>query len=481
MNVLKRHKNSIFSLIFILSAVFVSCKNESDYSQDIKEDYTSNYTFYSDNPEATESFFTMNCSFEIGTKVYAEKDFPNNSTPDFNGRKTGYKINGWAYYKNPLNSSETLSSPLDSYIEFNPDGSVNNMLVVSLPASFYVNQWEPISYSVTFYGNGGTDSAGSSEQTQANFFYDEATPLNSNPFSRDSYCFSGWGTSENQNPLYPSYYNDSTVLNMTSKDGDTIKLYALWVMGNILISFDAGEGSGTMESITVSIGSSLPSLEDTVAALTPPAGKVFSGWTCEWQAPYGNSTYTKFFTPNQILDGENYPGKNITLVAQWQTPIYVVDFITNGGTYIEPQWIESGGTATEPAPPVKEGYTFEGWYTDFSLEEKFSFSTPITEEKHLVAKWIQEKASVEGKLPDNIAIEYTADSIIFRVVGEGTYSNFQWIFDGSTVQNSPDNSLTISYSDPAYMDHLTHTVFVGGIPADDVTDVITAGFKFRIN
>ena len=46
----------------------------------------------------------------------------------------------------------------------------------------------------------------------------------------------------------------------------------------------------------------------------------------------------------------------------------VVSFVTNGGTAIEPIIAAAGTTITAPAAPAREGYTFEGWYSDVTLQ-----------------------------------------------------------------------------------------------------------------
>jgi uncharacterized repeat protein (TIGR02543 family) len=56
--------------------------------------------------------------------------------------------------------------------------------------------------------------------------------------------------------------------------------------------------------------------------------------------------------------------------------------------------VTGGDTATEPSPaPTKTNYTFAGWYTSTdggeTLQNKFNFSTPITADTTLYARWIE--------------------------------------------------------------------------------------------
>ena len=55
---------------------------------------------------------------------------------------------------------------------------------------------------------------------------------------------------------------------------------------------------------------------------------------------------------------------------------------------MDAQSVESGRTATKPADPTKSGFTFAGWFSDSALTSAFSFSTAITKDITLYAKWI---------------------------------------------------------------------------------------------
>ena len=71
------------------------------------------------------------------------------------------------------------------------------------------------------------------------------------------------------------------------------------------------------------------------------------------------------------------------------TATYKVSFNTNGGSAVSAQTVQSGKTATQPANPTKSGYKFDGWYSDSALTKSFNFSTPITANTTLYAKWLQ--------------------------------------------------------------------------------------------
>lgn len=91
-----------------------------------------------------------------------------------------------------------------------------------------------------------------------------------------------------------------------------------------------------------------------------------------------------------VWDFENETvSQDITLYAKWTSIAYTVTFETNEGTPIEAQLVPEGTFATKPVPaPTKEGYLFEGWYTEQTMTNLFDFYTPITKDITLYAKWM---------------------------------------------------------------------------------------------
>ncbi|MBR2781745.1 MAG: leucine-rich repeat protein [Oscillospiraceae bacterium] len=67
----------------------------------------------------------------------------------------------------------------------------------------------------------------------------------------------------------------------------------------------------------------------------------------------------------------------------------IVTFDVNGhGTAPDAQEVEVNGTASEPARPSADGYIFLGWYTEPSCKTKYDFSTPVTGDITLYARWL---------------------------------------------------------------------------------------------
>jgi uncharacterized repeat protein (TIGR02543 family) len=65
---------------------------------------------------------------------------------------------------------------------------------------------------------------------------------------------------------------------------------------------------------------------------------------------------------------------------------FTVTFISNNST-LSTQTIASGATAATPTAPTLSGYTFGGWYSDSGFSSLYNFSTPVTYNISIYAKW----------------------------------------------------------------------------------------------
>ena len=69
---------------------------------------------------------------------------------------------------------------------------------------------------------------------------------------------------------------------------------------------------------------------------------------------------------------------------------YTVTFDSDGGSSVASQSVVIGKYVTEPSTPIKHGYVFLGWYYG---SDKWNFSTPVTGNMTLKAKWTPDPTS----------------------------------------------------------------------------------------
>ena len=116
-----------------------------------------------------------------------------------------------------------------------------------------------------------------------------------------------------------------------------------------------------------------------------------------------NHTFAGWYNGDEKFDFDadttNAPNV-LELVAKWDINQYTIKFVSEHGKAPTSQNVPYNGTATDPGKLTEEGYTFIGWYTDDTRTKEFDFSTPITGDTKVYAKW-EKNAPV---LPDTYAL-----------------------------------------------------------------------------
>ena len=140
--------------------------------------------------------------------------------------------------------------------------------------------------------------------------------------------------------------------------------------GRVNINYTDADGKKIAEPTVINgaIGEAYTAKEKTID------GYKFSHWNGESSGKIGESV------------------TDITAVYT-RTDSFHINFSTNGGTSVTSLAVAPNGVATKPTDPVKDGYIFDGWYTDAELTTPFDFSQPITKDVELFAKWKKENAS----------------------------------------------------------------------------------------
>lgn len=102
---------------------------------------------------------------------------------------------------------------------------------------------------------------------------------------------------------------------------------------------------------------------------------VFKGW-------YNGGTLWDFASDK--VDG------SLTLTAHWEGVSFKVTFVDGVESTEDLVETVQGGTAVaKPVDPVRDGFTFEGWFVDEACTEAYDFSAGVTRDTTLYAKWAQ--------------------------------------------------------------------------------------------
>lgn len=116
------------------------------------------------------------------------------------------------------------------------------------------------------------------------------------------------------------------------------------------------------------------------------------------------------------------------------TGYYTIRFDSNGGTKIKNQYVKKDGLASEPTAPTNKELIFDGWYLSNNFVKKFDFSTKITTDYFLFAKWSEKTDGGDVVPPDgddktNHSPE-GATLVDWYIVGSGSLFTKEWSVDG---------------------------------------------------
>lgn len=173
--------------------------------------------------------------------------------------------------------------------------------------------------------------------------------------TKENYTFAGW-------------YNGNKKFDFTTVPTGDVTLTAKWTANDYYVSFVTEHGDPPTSQNVKYNGTA-----DDPGKLSED-GYTFDGW-------YTDETYTKEFDFTKPITS------NTTVYAKWTANDYEVSFITEHGKTPTSQNVKYNGTATNPGELTAEGYTFIGWYADEAHKTKFDFSTPITGDTKVYAKW----------------------------------------------------------------------------------------------
>lgn len=188
-------------------------------------------------------------------------------------------------------------------------------------------------------------------------------------------------TPEKKGYTFIGWYNGDEEYIFSTVPTDDVTLTAKWDINKYTVKFVSDYGNApTSQNVPYNEPAKDP------GTLTEE-GYTFDGW-------YADDNYSKKFDFTKPITS------NTTVYAKWTAKDYEVSFVTEHGNAPTSQNVKYNGTATNPGELTEDGYTFIGWYADEAHKTKFDFSTPITGDTKVYAKW-EKNAPV---LPDTYAL-----------------------------------------------------------------------------
>lgn len=194
-------------------------------------------------------------------------------------------------------------------------------------AKTYNAYYKPNIYSIQYHGNGGS---GVMQNTLAT--YDARVMLQENTFEKEGYTFEGWSTTPNGKKVYD---DKDSVMNLTTENGETVNLYAVWSINSYSVTYDYWTNGGTSASTDFEVVN-----YGTKVALTVTAekdGYTFVGWNTNPSATEKLSSLTMGTEPVTLYAIFE---KTITLTLEENSDLGTVktklsDTIYNNDRYAE--------------------------------------------------------------------------------------------------------------------------------------------------
>ena len=223
----------------------VTPTTQKNYSNDETGTFTYTYTYKPD-PNAVKYTITYDANGGTVNETSAETgyDLKLTSLPSPEERE-GYDFVGW------FTSAEGGTE-------------ITTDTVFASNDTIYAH-WNVHAYTVKFDANGGSGS-----MDDMNRKYDDNTALVANAFTYEGHSFSGWNTQADGSG---TSYTDGSIDNLTSTNGDSVTLYAMWDSVSYTISVtNDGNGSATASATSGIKGTNIK------LSATPNEGYKFAGW-----------------------------------------------------------------------------------------------------------------------------------------------------------------------------------------------------------
>ena len=336
-------------------------------------------------------------------------------TADNISRK-GYVFEGWYDNKN-------LEGYPIAYIRGNYEDDLELMSY-----NLYA-KWSPITYNVSFKGNGAGATADIENES---LLYDETYTIP--VFSRPGYKFASWNTVATPTKETPGKkLTSKTIKNLTVNDGDAFEYYAQWTANSYKIgySLDGGKISGQKTTYTSGVGVDISSL------VPVKTGYTFVGWSLSMKDGSDiPGTTSKELTNVVAIDTDMYG--DVVLKANWDENSYQVNYYVNKSGFLQPT---SSGWNTDD-----DGVYLTKHYTYSELINMDTVAAEIESEVASADSSIAAFTITNGRSVTNYALNKQYSKLkdidsseikVFAKWGEKTYRISYDLSENAVIKNNP--------------------------------------------
>ena len=278
---------------------------------------------------------------------------------------------------------------------------------------------QPTTYTVTLNADDGTINAGNI--TSYTYGVDATLPTD---VTKTGYTFLGW-------------FDGNTKVTTIGTTDTGVKTYlAHWAANDSPVAVYAIV-DGVTE--TEPIATVVPKYDTKVL---PELNKL----TAATLDRYGYDRAAGFFAANSdAIDINTLAQTYDKVYVRYTSKLFTVTFRTDGGSSVSAQQVRYQKTASRPTDPTRDGYIFKGWLDEAG--RAFSFSTPITQNRTLTAKWepdgrLLALAGLLGSDEDFPFYDVDSDDWFYESV-KSAWANE--LIDGVTARYfKPDSTLTVA-------------------------------------
>ena len=301
--------------------------------------------------------------------------------------------------------------------------------------------------------------------------------LNKNTFTREGYKFNGWNTEKDGSGA--NSYSDCDEIKLSTY----VTLYAQWTKetdDDIVITYDANGGTGTLDAQTVKKGT-----EVTLSANTfTREGYTFTGWNT-----VADGTGTPYADKAKVALTEN-----ITLYAQWEIKTYNITWVDGNGKTLQIDKVKYGetpaytGETPTKASTAQYEYTFnEQWSPALTkVTCDATYTAQFTEAlRSYTVTWVDEDGKTtlhSATVNYGVAPKYEGKAPTKENTAQYTYTFEGWRAGSDnrvyTTENLPKVTGDVIYK--AVYNGTVNTYTVTWVDEDGKTTLYSATVKYGV-